>query len=500
MKINENTIFVLNPDYHFKNDIDRIVMYSRNQTSYNASSKWVSYIHPFQAIFLSLFTHNIPLKEQISNISKHFHISYQDALDLILPYINNSKGFHTIIGSQKIFFPKNVLIPIERIKESIYYNFNIIDFKLDSIDLTNDRMHRAPNSILFMLNNKCVTDCQYCYANKKTQYTELTTNQILNLIKEASKLDIAYIDVIGGELFCKKDWHIILKELVRLKMTPSYISTKVPINQNIVKKLHETGYNNVIQISLDSLNESSLKKIIKCDYGYIKKLKNGINFLQEYGFKIQIDTILTKYNSNKESITELFNYIKDIKNLIYWEIRIPEASIYTPNTFSEIKATYKDLVEICSFINTDIKTKSTFKIHLTDSAITTKFNEGSDCDKCFQGGECGYLTNHFFVLPDGKVSACEQLYWHPQFIIGDLTKQSIQEVWNSPKALSLRNIPKDQIRPVSLCKNCQIYDFCNSNHRKCIVKVIKAYGTENWDYPDPRCQYAPRFESDLKYK
>ena len=34
-----------------------------------------------------------------------------------------------------------------------------------------------------------------------------------------------------------------------------------------------------------------------------------------------------------------------------------------------------------------------------------------------------------FVLPDGKVSACEQLYWHPQFIIGDLKKRKRLRVY-----------------------------------------------------------------------
>lgn len=32
-----------------------------------------------------------------------------------------------------------------------------------------------------------------------------------------------------------------------------------------------------------------------------------------------------------------------------------------------------------------------------------------------------------FVLPDGKVSACEQLYWHPQFIIGDLKNNLLRK-------------------------------------------------------------------------
>lgn len=50
--IDINNIYILNPDYHFKNDIDRIVMYSNKQVKYNASIEWIGYIHPFQAMIL----------------------------------------------------------------------------------------------------------------------------------------------------------------------------------------------------------------------------------------------------------------------------------------------------------------------------------------------------------------------------------------------------------------------------------------------------------------
>ena len=111
---------------------------------------------------------------------------------------------------------------------------------------------------------------------------------------------MTYIDIIGGEVFCKKDWDIILHKLVDSGLTPSYISTKVPINVSIAEKLYKTGYNNVIQISLDILDEDKLIDLIECKKGYLKSIKDGIDILQKYGFKIQIDTILTKHNSNKK--------------------------------------------------------------------------------------------------------------------------------------------------------------------------------------------------------
>ena len=57
-----------------------------------------------------------------------------------------------------------------------------------------------------------------------------------------------------------------------------------------------------------------------------------------------------------------------------------------------------------------------------------------------------------------------------------------------------------QFRENSACTKCHIFEFCRKNHRRCLVKVIKAYGEKNWDYPDPRCQYAPSIQTNLIYK
>lgn len=105
----------------------------------------------------------------------------------------------------------------------------------------------------------------------------------------------------------------------------------------------------------------------------------------------------------------------------------------------------------------------------------------------------------WYILPDGKVSICEQLYWLPQFIIGDLRKQTFEEIWNSQKALDLFNMERSLFKK-SPCLSCKIIDVCNKRHRRCIVKTIKAYGTDKWNYPDPRCEYAPIINNNLEYK
>jgi radical SAM protein with 4Fe4S-binding SPASM domain len=123
-----------------------------------------------------------------------------------------------------------------------------------------------------------------------------------------------------------------------------------------------------------------------------------------------------------------------------------------------------------------------------------KSEEGS---RHFVGSRCSANFSHMVSMPDGKVTLCEQLYWNPRFIIGDLSTQSIEEVWNSPRALELAFPKKSNFRDDSVCKKCSIFDTCYTTHNKCYADVLKAYGDENWDYPDPRCVYAPPFIHDL---
>lgn len=102
------------------------------------------------------------------------------------------------------------------------------------------------------------------------------------------------------------------------------------------------------------------------------------------------------------------------------------------------------------------------------------------------------------ILPDGKVTICEQLYWNPKYIIGDISVQSIVEVWNSERALQLAFPKREDFRDISACKKCKIFDECYAYPNRCIVDVLKGYGQENDDFPDPRCAKAPSFKYELR--
>ena len=497
-----HAIIYLNPDYHFKNDIDRIVMFSGQEVVKYSSPEWISYIHPVQAEILALFTEGRTLQENITILSESFHIPAQKVWEIIAPYINNKNDFFTEFKGDKVYFPKYVLIDSTSLGgQRAEYDINEEDLSINApVNLKHDRMHRAPQSFLFMVNNKCVTRCKYCYADKNSSCKEMNTEQILHIIDEAKRLKMSYIDVIGGEVFLKKDWDIILRHLVEAKLTPTFISTKVPLNEEDVCRLKDTGYNHIVQVSLDTLDNSSSQQIMHSWPSYLIELKKGIDFLQKYDFSIYIDTILTQYNTSSKNIKDLYDYLKTIKGLKRWEIRVPEYSIYNSRSFSGVKPEKEKAKKLCDYVRQEIVPNSPFEVFVNDDALKNPFRQGQCSDPYFEGGQCSVLQSKCFVLPDGKVSICERLFWHPQFIIGDLTTQSFEEIWQSEKAKSLFFLKQEYFRKESFCSQCGNFDFCNENHRRCWVRVIKAYGNENWDYPDPHCCYAPPIMTDMMYQ
>ena len=96
----------------------------------------------------------------------------------------------------------------------------------------------------------------------------------------------------------------------------------------------------------------------------------------------------------------------------------------------------------------------------------------------------------FVLLPDGKVTMCEELYYHPAYIMGDLSRQSIMEMWNSEEALRISYPDKHAVLD-GPCRDCPDFKACHISPGRCVREAIKQYGPERHYYPDPRCPHAP---------
>jgi radical SAM protein with 4Fe4S-binding SPASM domain len=352
-----------------------------------------------------------------------------------------------------------------------------------------------------MLNNACISNCIYCYADKNTLVEKgLSTTRILELIEEAKTLPVHLINLMGGEIFLHPDWFVILKKLVSSNLSPEYISTKYPLTDEIIHLIRNTGFDNPVQISLDACSVSLLQKTLSVEVDYLPKVLQGIKNIDNNGLKYRINSVLTIYNAKKEVMKELFQFISELKNITDWRITPAVNSNWIEyEQFNELRPDKASIETLYTFIENEIVPCSNIPILLNRAAINREFHCCATGSKDFKGVECSALNGHLFILPDGKATICEQLYWSPQFIVGDVSVNSISEVWNSPVTEKLLNLKRTDIQDSSQCKTCELFESCFNARNRCWVDIVKAYGKKNWDYPDPRCTFAPSMINDLKF-
>ena len=500
ISLDENKKFIFNPYYRMHNDEKRVVFASIETPkfpSHIADSDIVGFIHPIHAMLFSFFTGATPLHKTIGEIAYFFDISRETAIEKIKPFINNERIFIQYDGLS-YSFPKNIII--ENNKNYRNQNYSPADFNIKNADMdfSYQRLIKSPLDLNFIVNNTCVTDCIYCYCDK-SRHVDCTIplNRLQEIIKEASALNMRSFDISGGELFLYKEWQEFIYSLKNNGFDP-YISSKIPINIENVNKLSEINVRH-IQISLDSVNPTELCHTLKVDSNYFSKIESTIENLEKKGIYVTLKSILTSYTYGKEGILKLYEFAAKHKNIIELNIGFAGYSLYkTPEDFKSYRVRLKDIQDTEKLIE-DLQIKSNGLQVVPDSSYVNRDEYFCDKDtkmKNFNGRSfCTGNTTGILLLPDGKVSICEELYWHPKFIIGDLMEQSITDVWHSEKAKRLFEIQPEDISENSACKHCKDFHDCRQGLGVCWKEVLISYGKDNWDYPDPRCPYAP----EVKY-
>jgi len=473
-------IFVLNPEYILRNDINRVILTSKE-------GGITTFIHPLQAMIISFFDQPIEYLSNLNRISHFLHLPLNEIEGFVTKLTNNSEKIWIGEGKNASHYPENVLInlPSNYLKQGYYFKDFMIDGK--KVDLVSRRF-QIPIETILMINTLCYTDCTYCYADRRNKFDlKIPFERMAEIIVEAKELKFRKFDTSGGEFFLYKNWENLLSFLISNGFNPT-IPAKIPLSNQQVSKLKDFGLKE-IQISLDSINAEILSSTLNVSKSYWKQINETIHELEKAKMHFRVNTIVTRYNASYNEIVRLveyllgFEYFNDISigcvGYTHYKSALHNATIM-PNK-EEVELVFSHLHE--KFDNNE---------KVTISELTFfKDNFRMSHDSFFKKALCSGNFQGFIILPDGKVTICEELYWHPRFIIGDLTKQSIMEVWNSDKAKDLVYLNKNSIRAESPCHNCDWFDACHQDGGKCWREIIKSYGDQNWDFPDPRCPYAP---------
>lgn len=489
--MDKESIYILNPNYLLKPDRNRVFITNKGDDP--IINNFMGFVHPVYAILLSLFDGEKNLSQVLTTAAGLLRKDINILENIILPLLENEDAIQFHYDERHFSFPARLLIKKENGYAAEKLNPEYFFIPQKDLDFETWRLN-SPLDVLFMINTRCVTDCIYCYADRRINMDcEIAIERLQELIREAKSLQMRSFNITGGEFFLYKKWEILLAELLSNGFSP-YISTKCPIDEEIIYKLKEIGLRK-IQISIDSLINEELIKILHVNADYPVKLIETLKNLDKHGFEIFTNTQIT--NINQDNISQLLDFLLTLKNIKRINVGPASFSLYRGETkYREYKPRLEAIQQIKTKME-DLKKKYWESVSINFSGYSEKsgyigktseekkknYDERSRCSANFYA---------FVILPDGKVTICEELYWHQEFIIGDINKQSIAEVWNSKMALDLYNISQNRIRNESECKTCAEFDRCHKYKGVCWKEIFYAYGDKNWDYPDPKCPFARR--------
>jgi len=273
--------YIFNHFYILKHDECRTVLCSHdyNISTVDVNKGWMSYIHPIYAMLLSFFSRPTTYDDAVERISTFFDFSIEYTKSLVDNFIENSEHFHTKYAEHTNRFPKNLIIK----EESSRYNIRPYEpqmFVYKKIDLDSFRQYTSPLHVTFMVNNRCLTNCIYCYADRSTKCKNMDFSKVEQIIDDAYKLNISSFNVDGGEFFIYPYWRDLLKKLQNCEYKPKLVSTKYPIKEKDIVDFSKFEVS--LQVSLDSLNQDFLNKIIGDIPDYSKKMHTFLSKLRQY--------------------------------------------------------------------------------------------------------------------------------------------------------------------------------------------------------------------------
>lgn len=419
-------------------------------------------IHPLTAVILSLFN----------------GLRNEDEVAGILSEITG------ITSDKSISFVKDFIIQHKQLlTEGISCDrYNPLDFMIPDtqIDLTKLKLP-APISIGLLLTYACGSDCLYCYANRneKEDKEEMDLEFAKSIVDQALKCGTEIIYLGGGDPFVK-NWVTDLIEYINHSGIVLFLSTKEYLSPEKCMKLAKAGVQK-LQVSIDSLNPDMANMLVN-KKNFFNKAMETIENLINAGISPTIKSVITKHNV--QDIPALVKYFvsRGIKSIILGQ--------YFRTFYRHSDGLFVDETDLIVMNKEIEKLDIPSDVYLGTPVIETyekpleKIPEEIQMKEFLDRGFCPAGRTGIIISPSGKVIPCEQLPSRAPYMVGDLRKQSLLEIWNSEKLHKIM-YPEQTLFKGTPCYDCEHFVTCVHQKGWCMMETIKLYDTTY--HAHPRC-------------
>lgn len=321
------------------------------------------------------------------------------------------------------------------------------------------KIFSAPLNLCLGITNQCNLNCKHCLAVNTRQAPDMTTEELLDIIRQIGELKIFNVAIFGGEPLMRKDFFSILEALCKLRINISLNTNGTLITKELASRLAQYPIK-VYTVSLDGA--SNLVQDPFRGKGSFDKALKGIQNLIEEKCRVLISTITTQFNYQDVKNIVLLGKKLGATGVRFNDVMyIGNAACYNENLIMTPQEKFELLDRIKGLRNRfgGFVTGSVLQIVDIMEEIKRKPKEKFP----LQVYSCGAATKKCAIRPDGWVTPCE-IIWDVK--AGNLREKSLSEIWHNSEVMkTFRETIEIKEDEIPGCKGCEYLRLCYKGHR-----------------------------------
>lgn len=402
----------------------------------------------------------------------------KELMESLLTLSSNEQNPNHIVGYSDIPFSKTHRYKLEAVLKQMQ------NFTQEEYDKVESGLLLSPLNLTIIPTDKCFTDCIYCYSQRKGANPEdiLPVERWFEIIDEASELGIELAVLTGGDPMAYP--HIIpLLEKLLSKGFLFVVPSKSYISSELAKAMADIGMKNAWnQVSIDAISDNIAEKMVGVK-NYAKSAFESIQNMTNAGLNVRANCVMTPIN-----FSETVELVRKLDKLGVKKISIAGygRSYYRHNdnlflSDEQMEQINNSIALIKNQLSAEISCNISRRDY-SNASVEKRTEEWEERAKC-SGGRSSMV-----ITPTGKVTLCEQMPCEDEFVAGNLSHQSIMEVWNSHRIKLLMAPPIEKFKG-TVCETCEEFDICMNNYGYCFRDALFTYNTVY--SPPPNCPKAP---------
>jgi radical SAM protein with 4Fe4S-binding SPASM domain len=329
----------------------------------------------------------------------------------------------------------------------------------------------APLSLNWHLTSECTTDCKYCYLGRR-HVKAMSRDILFERLEEAIRIGVCSIDVAGGDIICSPYLFDVLSILKHNQLLPIMLSSKTFVSKEMATSLASVRESILeFQFSIDSDDEQIASYLMGVS-GFPDKIFESIINVVEVGIPVTAKIVITPYN-----ILTAPRLYRKLKHMGVNRIRL---ALYSRSGFHHTDDLFNHK-ESCDWLSKEVEK---LRAEFPDESIFVQNGQPSleplsiEARKSSwkERSSCPAGRSSMMICSDGKVIPCEQMPETEEYFCGDLTTQSIMEVWDGERLKEMTyGMPREKFHGLP-CYDCEEQDECLNVMGTCIRDLAAHWG------------------------